>query len=410
MKFIDWVGFLCLVIALMILWQFRQILLLTFTAVVLATALNRLVLSVQRRLAVSRIIGVVIALLIVLLGATLFFGLVVPPFVNQFQQLIELVPEGFRRLSVWINHAIDEPPYWFPIQDLKELAWLDSINFNFPDLLRQSSSIAQRVFGNFVTFFSNSLAVLLQLLLLAVLTFMFVGSPTAYRDIFIRLFPSFYRRRVDEILTKCETSLVSWMAGVSVNSLFVAAFSAIGLLILQVDFVFAHALLAGVFNFIPNIGPTLSAIFPVAVALLDSPGKALAVIILYLVIQNVESYWFSPMMMQKQVSLLPAATLLAQIFFTMFLGPLGLILALPLAVVTKTWIEELLIKDVFDPWQYNPFRSQRDLDTTVEVVFAGAAHAPDPMSTELEGSEPSVPDAASAIAPDEVPPMPPSEP
>ena len=77
------------------------------------------------------------------------------------------------------------------------------------------------------------------------------------------------------------------------------------------------------FNFIPNLGPTLSAIFPIFVALLQSPGKAIAVLILYVVIQNVESYWFSPMVMQKQVSLLPAATLIAQIFFATFLGPLG---------------------------------------------------------------------------------------
>jgi predicted PurR-regulated permease PerM len=84
------------------------------------------------------------------------------------------------------------------------------------------------------------------------------------------------------------------------------------------------------------------------VALLQSPSKALAVLVLYIVIQNVESYWFTPMAMQKQVSLLPAATLIAQIFFTTFLGPLGLILALPLAVVCKTWIEEAWIKDVLD--------------------------------------------------------------
>ena len=84
------------------------------------------------------------------------------------------------------------------------------------------------------------------------------------------------------------------------------------------------------------------------VALLESPGKALAVIVLYVFIQNLESYWFSPMMMQKQVSLLPAVTLIAQIFFATFLGPLGLILALPLAVVSKVWIEEAWIIDVLE--------------------------------------------------------------
>jgi predicted PurR-regulated permease PerM len=118
--------------------------------------------------------------------------------------------------------------------------------------------------------------------------------------------------------------------------------------LLGVPYAFAHAVLAGLFNFIPNLGPTLSAIFPIFVAFLQSPGKAALVVILYVVIQNLESYWFTPMAMQKQVALLPAATLIAQIFFATFLGPLGLILALPLAVVSKTWIEEAWIKDGLD--------------------------------------------------------------
>ncbi|MGB3137859.1 MAG: AI-2E family transporter, partial [Nodosilinea sp.] len=135
---------------------------------------------------------------------------------------------------------------------------------------------------------------------------------------------------------------------VALSSMFVATLSFTGLVLLGVPYAFAHAVLAGLFNFIPNLGPTLSAVFPVFVALLQSPGKALAVVALYVLIQNLESYWFSPMVMQKQVSLLPAATLISQIFFATFFGPVGLILALPLAVICKTWIEEAWIIDVLD--------------------------------------------------------------
>ena len=121
-----------------------------------------------------------------------------------------------------------------------------------------------------------------------------------------------------------------------------------GLLLLRIPFIFAHVILAGVFNFIPNIGPLVSAVFPIAVALLNSPGAAIAVIILYVIVQNLESYWFSPLVMKKQVNLLPAATLIAQIFFATFLGFLGLILALPWAIVVKTWTKEVLIKDILN--------------------------------------------------------------
>lgn len=343
MRLIDWVGLIFLGIALMILWQFRQILLLLFTAVVLATALNSLVRWIMNRFSVKRGVAVFIAMLMVVIGTVLFVGLVMPPFIDQFQQLLQLVPVGFTRFSVWLDRLLKEPPDWI-LQHNLQLPRLG-------DFTQQTWSLGKELFGNLFAFLNNSLAVLLQLLLVLVLTVMILADPLAYRRLAVRLFPSFYRRRTDEILSRCEVALLSWLGGVSFNSMFVATLCAIGLLMLQVRFVFAHALLAGVFNFVPNIGPAVSGVFPVAVALLDSPGKALAVVILYVVVQNLESYWFSPMVMQKQVSLLPAATLIAQIFFATFLGLLGLILALPLAVVVKIWVEEAFIKDFLDYWQ-----------------------------------------------------------
>ncbi len=344
MKLTDWVGGICFIIALLILWQFRVILLLVFASVVLAIALNGLVRTLVRKFHVQRSTAVLISIILVLLGGAIFIGLVMPPFIGQFQQLILLLPAAAREVINGLDAWINNPPTWFPQPEVDLLPQLT-------DLIQQVGPLASQLFGNFFTWFSNALGVLLQLLLVVVLTIMMLSDPDAYRQLVLRLFPSFYRRRADEIFARCEVTLLSWMAGISINSLFVATMSAIGLLVMGVPFVFAHALLAGVANFIPNIGPTLSVVFPVSVALLESPGKAIAVVILYLIIQNIESYWLSPMVMQKQVSLLPAVTLVAQIFFATFLGILGLVLALPLAVVAKIWIEEAFIKDVLDTWR-----------------------------------------------------------
>ena len=348
-KFNDLVGFLGLVIALIILWQFHQILLLVFTAVVLAIALNSLVRRIVRKLDIPRGRAVLIALGLVLLGGAALMVLVVPAFINQFQQLLEKIPKGFEQFVNWVDAQWENPPSWLPNQDLEMP--------DLSDLIQQIGTFAGAAFGNFLTFFSDSFTVLLQLLLVIVLTLMILADPSAYRRLLLRLFPSFYRRRADEILSKCEIALLSWMGGVSFNSLFVATLCGFGLLALQVEFAFTHAMVAGVFNFVPNIGPFLSVVFPLSVALLDYPPKAIAVIILYLVIQNLESYWFSPMVMMQQVKLLPATTLIAQLFFTTFLGPLGLILALPLAVITKTWLEEAWVKDVLDQRTLPPEKS-----------------------------------------------------
>lgn len=85
--------------------------------------------------------------------------------------------------------------------------------------------------------------------------------------------------------------------------------------------------------------------------MVDSPWQIIPIIVWYFIIQNIESYWLTPKVMADKVSLLPAVTLFAQIFFATVFGLLGLLLALPLTVVVKTWMEEILFKDILDNWQ-----------------------------------------------------------
>ena len=182
---------------------------------------------------------------------------------------------------------------------------------------------------------------------------MMLSSPQGYRKALLSLFPSFYRRRADHILSQSEEALGNWLRGILINCLFIGIASGLGLAVLQIRLVLVHALLAGILNFIPNIGPATSVIFPLSIAVLEAPWKIVAVLIWYFIIQNVETYWLSPTVMARQVSLLPAVTLTAQIFFAKTFGIMGLLLALPLTVVAKTWIEEALFKDILDRWEHN---------------------------------------------------------
>jgi predicted PurR-regulated permease PerM len=126
--------------------------------------------------------------------------------------------------------------------------------------------------------------------------------------------------------------------------------SFIGLMILGVPLALANALLAGLLEFIPNIGPILSVIPPMAVAVLADPWKPVAVLALYLLIQQFEAYLLVPFVMRRQVSLLPAFTLLSVVIFGTFFGFLGVFLSVPLVIVVKIWVNEVLIKDVLNNW------------------------------------------------------------
>jgi len=340
----QWISFLCIIVVLILLWQARNILLLVFTAVVLATALNSIV-KRFRKSGMRRDRAVMLTLLLSFLVVTLFIYLIVPPFANQLLKLVALVPEGFTQVVNWLEDLLNNRP-----------AWLENIQFpSAASLIQETQPVLRAAVPNFFSFFSGSLSAVFQILLLVILMLMLLADPESYRQAVIQLFPSFYRRRADAILGECETALVSWMSGALISSTAVATLSAIGLWALHIQFVLAQALLAGLLNFIPNLGPTLSMVFPLTVAALDAPWKVAAVIILYIVIQNLEAYWLTPTVMANQVSLLPAMTLAAQLVFASLFGFMGLLLALPLAVVAKTLIQEVLIKDILDNW-----RNERD--------------------------------------------------
>ena len=138
------------------------------------------------------------------------------------------------------------------------------------------------------------------------------------------------------------------MGGVLISSIFVAILISIGLYLLGIKLVIANASIAGVLNIIPNVGPTISTIFPLSVALLDTPWKSIAVLGLYILIQNIESYIITPSIMQKQVKLLPGLTITAQFIFTILFGPLGLLLAIPMAVVIQVFVKEIIIDDIIE--------------------------------------------------------------
>lgn len=336
MTFGAWLGLVALVVALYILWEIRQLILLIFVAVVLATALNRLVHCLQR-LGIRRGLAIVIGVGGSLALVILFTALIVPPFLDQLQELSRLVPQGFRQLEGWVNSVLEQLP-----------GEADEFVPSVDALMQQLSPLATDLANNFFRVFSGFFNVTLGTLFALALTVMFTLNPQPYRQGFLRLFPSFYRKRVDEILTYCENDLVAWVVGTLINMVVIGITSGIVLQILGVRLVLANALLAGLLEAIPNIGPFLATIAPAAIALLDAPWKALAVIIAYLVIQQLEQFVLVPVVMGQQISLLPAITLLAQIIFASFFGFMGLFLAIPLLILVRILLREVLIIDVLD--------------------------------------------------------------
>ena len=330
-------GIVILLLSCIVLWQFRLILLLIFGAIISATILNALTEFWQNKFSLNRNRAVAINLLTVVIAIALLLVFILPTFISQFQELISLIP----RANSKIAEILANPPDWLPISEVESLPTIEDV---YDGIARATP----KLFENFLNLFSFSGSFALQSLLLLVLSLMLHGNPQAYRSLALKLIPKSKRKTIDLILTLNQKRLIAWIKGMCVNSAFIALGCGLVLVVLGIPFAFSNGILAGIFNFIPNVGPMISLVFPISVALIDSPDKIIPIGIAYFIIQQIESYWLSPLVMKQQVNLLPAATLIAQIFFATFLGIPGLVLALPLTVVFSTWIDKLIVQDFLE--------------------------------------------------------------
>ena len=351
----NWLALGALIAVCLLFWSLRQFLLLLFAGLVLAMALCTLVGSLRERRPMPRAmaLGVCLVGLLGILGITT--AVVVPPFVDEFSLLLTKLPQAASTLIALAVGGLDHiSDAVYGIDAVPDLSQVISGDFS---LIPDGATLASGVGTGFISLLGiagNLGSGTLQLLFVVAVALMISVQPESYRSVGLQLVPSFYRRRARLILNQIGEALSSWMVGVLISSLAVALLCGIALSLLGVKLVLANALIAGLLNVIPNVGPTLSTIFPMAVALLDAPWKAAAVLGAYVVIQNIESYLITPSVMHHQVKLLPGLTLAAQLLFTVIFGPLGLLLALPMAVVLQVLIREIVIHDLLDPWKKRP--------------------------------------------------------
>jgi len=353
MKLPHWLALSAFLSSGVILWSLKEIIIQIFAGIVIAMALCTAVEKLRSIIPVARLIALFLSLCCILTIFCLILVVVLPPFTEEFHQLIIQLPNAATALIDLAKGSLDRINELIYGEDQKRSIG-QQILLNGFSPLPDSSSLANGIgdgIKKILDLAGNVGNGFLQLLFVISVSLMISIQPVAYREAAILLVPSFYRRRARFILQDCGTALSNWMVGVLISSLCVSLLAGIGLSILGVKLVIANALLAGILNIIPNVGPVISTIFPMSVALLDEPWKAIAVLGMYIFIQNLESYLITPSIMHHQVKLLPGLTLTAQFIFTIVFGPIGLILALPLAVVMQVLIKEIVVHDLLDHWK-----------------------------------------------------------
>ena len=331
----------------LIIWILRDFLLLIICSLVISNIVCNLCNQLQKGFKIPRSLSLFIVLTVISIIVFTIFIVVLPPFIKEFNEILVDIPNGLSRINVLINTNLNKLNSLFYGEDSENV--IDTFNLiNNVVTIPDTSTIAKAIqesFKNLINLAGNLGSGLLKLIFVLVVSLMISIEPKQYIENILLLIPKNYRNKFRNILDKCNIALANWTFSMVISSISVGLLSLLVLSIFDVKYVVSNALIAMVLNIIPNIGPVISAIFPISIALLDNFWKPLAVLGAYVIIQNIESYIIMPSIMKKKANLLPGLTLISQFGFTFIFGPLGLLLSLPLAVVAQVLIKES-IKDI----------------------------------------------------------------
>lgn len=195
---------------------------------------------------------------------------------------------------------------------------------------------------------SSTFAVITGLFIVLFLAIYLAIEPNTYKKGFLAFIPKHRRERWDEVLTASSTALKRWLITQLIAMLVIGVVTTITLFALGVPAALPLGILAGLLEFIPTIGPILSAVPSIAMGFTVSPQTALVVTIAYLIIQFIENNFLIPVLMKEGVDLPPIVTIVTQTVMAFVFGFMGLFVAVPLLVFASVLVKMLYIEDIVE--------------------------------------------------------------
>lgn len=316
------------VVLALILLRLAQFVLLVFAGTLLAVLLLGLSRPLAKRMNVGETPALLIVVLLLVLVISASAVLLAPSVGEQVGELAVAVPDAW-------ESAVDY------LQSREWGAWLiDSAPD--PGQLTEGGSI----FTNFFGVFSTALGALANLFFVIILGIYLALNPRIYWRGAVLLIPISRRERATEIFHTMGDMLWEWLKGQFIMMVAVGVLTAVGLKIAGVPLALGLGVIAGLFEFVPILGPIVAAVPGLLIALAHGPMTALYALIVYVAVQQIEGNVLAPLVMREMVSLAPALTLSATIIAGMMFGVVGVLLATPLALLAVIFVRMVYVNDV----------------------------------------------------------------
>ena len=325
-----------------LIWTLRNVLLPFIVGLILAYLLLPVIRWVEKRLLKPNekpkikqlkriaIILIIYLLSIIIIGLAVFyiFTIASKAIGNLLQNAPQTIPDGLAAITNWLK-------------SLKILS-NPTIQQNIDDYITKAGAALPGVLSNFlstgVKIIQSSTSLILGFIIMPIFIFFLLKDWDNLRDKFYAGLPQWARIHTKNFFSILQTSIIHYIRGSLILALIVAILTYIFLTILRIDFALPLAVFIGITEMVPLIGPCLGGALAVIVTLATAPGKAIWVVIGYLVILQIENQLIGPKIRGSQMEIHPAFLIILTVLGAYFAGILGLIIVLPLAmVVIKTF-------------------------------------------------------------------------
>ena len=329
-----------IVAVLLILLAIRtvDVLLVVFVAVILGVYLDALSGMFRRRLGMPHGSAIALAVVATVTGLVGIVLLVAPPVSQQVQDLASNFPEYLSGLNTSLEHLTAR----FPSLAKAEPGGV---------LASSISELVGLVRGAVLPYLKSGIEVVVVLISIAVMALYLARHPAVYTEGLVALVPPRRRPLARAILSDLRTTLRAWVVGQLVAMTVLAVLTGFGLWILGIPYFLAFGAFAGLAAIVPFFGVLLSTLLPALFALgVAGVGKAVAVLLLGVIVHLIEANILAPVVMERQVNVPPVLTIAGVLLIGRLFGFVGLVIAVPILALAMVLIRHILLGEVYgDP-------------------------------------------------------------
>lgn len=307
-----------------------------FIAIIISYIIYPLVIRFEKK-GIKRSLAIITIYLFISLLLMFFIIYIMPHVLSNAKELFNTLPNITSNYQELFNSYISK---------IKTSKWPPEIkNLIFTEIENGTSFVqtfASQAMKKSFSILTSSLVIIFDIVLSMILAYYFLKDIEGIKRSTLMLAPKKMRNDLISVGRELNAIITHFIQGQLLTALIVGTLETIGLFIIRVKYPFILGLLGGIANIIPYFGPVLGAIPAVAIALLQSPTKALLAALVFIIVQQIDNAFISPKIIEGKLGLHPVTTIIAVLVGGEFFGIIGMLVGVPIAAMMKVILKRVI--------------------------------------------------------------------